>query len=75
MREAGDFMDGLGLHYYTRIGDKVVVKKAADGNEIYLRDESASRGSATEFGEKECRHNEGVMVYRGTGGESLCYYG
>ncbi|HHU77868.1 MAG TPA: alpha-N-arabinofuranosidase [Clostridiales bacterium] len=53
MREAGDFMDGLGLHYYTRIGDKVVVKKAADGNEIYLRDESASRGSATEFGEKE----------------------
>ncbi|NLE23852.1 MAG: alpha-N-arabinofuranosidase [Clostridiaceae bacterium] len=53
MREAGDFMDGIGLHYYTRIGDKVITKKMADGNEIYLRDESRSRGSATEFGEKE----------------------
>lgn len=53
MREAADFMDGIGLHYYTRVGDKVVVKKMADGNEIYLRDESRSRGSATQFDEKD----------------------
>ncbi|MGE5613073.1 MAG: alpha-N-arabinofuranosidase [Bacillota bacterium] len=53
MREAGHLMDGIGLHYYTRIGDKIITKKMADGNEIYLRDDSASRGSATEFGEKE----------------------
>ena len=53
MREAADFMDGIGLHYYTRVGDKVIVKKMADGNEIYLRDESRSRGSATRFEEKD----------------------
>ena len=53
MREAGDFMEGLALHYYTRIGDKVVTKVMPDGNEIYLRDETRSRGSATEFGEAE----------------------
>lgn len=53
MREAGDYMDGFALHYYTRVGDKVITKKAHDGNEIYLRDESRSRGSATEFDEKD----------------------
>lgn len=53
MREAGFMMEGLALHYYTRIGDKVITKVAPDGNEYYLRDESLSRGSATEFGEKE----------------------
>lgn len=53
MREAAYFMDGFALHYYTRVGDKVIVKKAADGNDIYLRDESLVRGSATEFGEKD----------------------
>jgi alpha-N-arabinofuranosidase len=53
MREAGYAMDGLALHYYTRIGDKVITRVQPDGNEIYLRDESASRGSATEFGEQE----------------------
>ncbi|HSK69441.1 MAG TPA: alpha-L-arabinofuranosidase C-terminal domain-containing protein [Candidatus Limnocylindria bacterium] len=53
MREASHFMDGFGLHYYTRVGDKVIVRKLADGNDIYLRDESRSRGSATEFGEKD----------------------
>lgn len=53
MREASEFMDGIGLHHYTRVGDKVVVKKMADGNEIYLRDESRSRGSATDFDDKD----------------------
>jgi alpha-N-arabinofuranosidase len=53
MREAGYFMNGLALHYYTRIGDKMITKVQPDGNQIYLRNETASRGSATEFGEKE----------------------
>jgi alpha-N-arabinofuranosidase len=46
-------MEGLSLHYYTRIGDKVITKMQPDGNEVYWRNESALRGSATEFGEKE----------------------
>ena len=53
VREAGYFMDGLGLHYYTRIGDKNMTFVHKDGNEYYIRDESRSRGSATEFGERE----------------------
>jgi alpha-N-arabinofuranosidase len=53
MREAAHCMDGFGLHHYTRIGDKTITKTLADGNEIYIRDESRSRFSATEFGEKE----------------------
>jgi len=53
MREAAHFMDGIGLHHYTRVGDQIIVRKMADGNDIYLRDETLSRGSATEFGEKE----------------------
>ncbi len=52
MREAGDVMEGLGFHYYTRIGDKVITKHMPDGNEFYLRDESRARGSATEFDEQ-----------------------
>jgi alpha-N-arabinofuranosidase len=46
-------MNGLALHYYTRIGDKNMTFKNPDGNEYYKRDEKALRGSATEFGEKE----------------------
>ncbi|MCL2249820.1 MAG: alpha-N-arabinofuranosidase [Oscillospiraceae bacterium] len=53
MREAAHLMDGIGLHYYTRVGDKVVTRTQPDGNEIYLRDNDQSRGSATEFGENE----------------------
>jgi alpha-N-arabinofuranosidase len=53
MREAGSFMEGLALHYYTRVGDKVITKVLQDGNEVYQRDESRSRGSATEFDEKD----------------------
>jgi alpha-N-arabinofuranosidase len=53
MREAAYCMDGLALHYYTRIGDKNITFKNPDGNEYYIRNEKAGRGSATEFGEKE----------------------
>jgi alpha-N-arabinofuranosidase len=53
MREAAYCMNGLAFHYYTRIGDKSMTFKNPDGNEYYIRDEKVSRGSATEFGEKE----------------------
>jgi alpha-L-arabinofuranosidase len=53
MREAGRFMDGLGLHYYTRLGDPVILCRKCDGNIDYLRDESRSRKSATDFDEAE----------------------
>jgi alpha-N-arabinofuranosidase len=53
IREAGFLMEGLALHYYTRIGDKTITLVQEDGNEIYFRDEAAPRGSALEFGEKE----------------------
>ena len=53
MREAGSFMHGIGLHYYTRVGDKVITARQQDGNEYYLRDETRSRGSATQFDEKD----------------------
>ena len=53
MREAGMYMDGLALHYYTRLGDPVIELHMPDGNMKMLRDESRSRTSATVFGEKE----------------------
>jgi len=53
MREAGCLMNGIGLHYYTRVGDKVITVKHEDGNEVYLRDELRSRRSATQFDESD----------------------
>ena len=53
MREAGCLMHGIGLHHYTRVGDKVITVKHEDGNEVYLRDESRSRRSATQFDETD----------------------
>jgi len=53
MREAGSLMHGIGLHHYTRVGDKVITVKHEDGNEVYLRDESRSRRSATQFDETD----------------------
>ncbi len=53
MREAGCLMHGIGLHHYTRVGDKVITVKHEDGNEVYLRDESRSRRSATRFDETD----------------------
>jgi alpha-N-arabinofuranosidase len=49
MREAGHFMDGLALHYYTRVNDHSIVIEEADGNKIYLAKPNAVRGSAMDF--------------------------
>ena len=51
MKHSGLFLDAIALHYYTRIGDKVVTVHDVDGNERYLRNEENSRGSATDFKE------------------------
>lgn len=51
MKNAGLFLDAIALHYYTRVGDKVVTVFGEDGNERYLRNEEHSRGSATDFAE------------------------
>lgn len=53
MREAGYFMDGLGLHYYTRVRDHNIVIKAEDGNEFYIFDPEAVRGDAVDFEDYE----------------------
>jgi alpha-N-arabinofuranosidase len=53
MREAAPFMDGLALHYYTRVRDHVNVLEGKDGNRIYLRKPDAVRGSALQFEEDE----------------------
>lgn len=53
MREAGFFMDGLALHYYTRIREHVHVIDCHDGNRVYLRMSDPDRGSATDFDESE----------------------
>ena len=51
MKHSSLFLDAIALHYYTRIGDKVVMVHDVDGNERYLRNEENSRGSATDFKE------------------------
>jgi len=53
MREAAPFMDGLALHYYTRVRDHVIIKEGRDGNRTFLRKPDAVRGSAVQFGEDE----------------------
>jgi alpha-N-arabinofuranosidase len=53
MREAGYFMDGLALHYYTRLHDHSIVIENPDGNKIYLKKKDAIRGQAVDFEEKE----------------------
>jgi alpha-N-arabinofuranosidase len=53
MREAGYFMDGIGLHYYTRVRDHSIVIENPDGNKIYLAMPSPVRGSAVDFNEEE----------------------
>lgn len=53
MRDAAMFLDAIALHYYTRIGDKVIIEYLPDGNERYLRDSSKSRMSATDFDESQ----------------------
>lgn len=53
MREAAPFMDGLALHYYTRLRDHSIVLQNPDGNRIYLKDPKAVRGQAVDFDESE----------------------
>ncbi len=53
MREAGYFMDGLALHYYTRVRDHSIVIENPDRNRIYLPDPHANRGQAVEFDERD----------------------
>ncbi len=53
MREAGYFMDGLALHYYTRVRDHSIVIEQQDGNKVYLKKPDAVRGSAIDFEESE----------------------
>lgn len=53
MREAGHFMDGLALHYYTRLRDHSIVIENPDKNRIYLKDPNANRGQAVDFDESE----------------------
>ena len=53
MQQAGMHMDGLALHYYTRLGDPCVELTVPDGNRRYLRDSTKTRTSATVFSEKE----------------------
>ena len=53
MRDASMFLDAIALHYYTRVGDKVIIEYLPDGNERYLRDNSKSRKSATDFDEDQ----------------------
>src|SRR5690606_24435119 len=53
MREAGHFMDGLGLHYYTRLRDHCIVIENPDKNRIYLNKPDAVRGQAVDFDESE----------------------
>ncbi|MDF2964113.1 MAG: alpha-N-arabinofuranosidase [Paenibacillus sp.] len=53
MREAGHFMDGLALHYYTRLRDHSIVIENPDGNRIYMKDPNAVRGQAVDFDESE----------------------
>ena len=51
MRDASMHLDAIALHYYTRLNDPVIPVSIPDGNERYLRDESRSRTSATQFDE------------------------
>mgnify|MGYP001260803212 CR=1 FL=1 len=53
MREAGHFMDGLALHYYTRVRDHSIVIDGRDGNKFYLKNPDAVRGQAVDFDESE----------------------
>jgi len=52
MQKCATFMDGLALHYYTRIADTSQTFEQADGNIRYLRRE-VDRGSATDFDKAE----------------------
>ncbi len=53
MENAGMYMDGLALHYYTRLEDTSITTILPDGNARYARNPSVDRHSATQFARKE----------------------
>ncbi|NLN46361.1 MAG: alpha-N-arabinofuranosidase [Clostridiaceae bacterium] len=53
MENAGMYMDGLALHYYTRLEDTSMVTKLPDGNARYARNPNVKSYSATQFERKE----------------------
>ena len=53
MKKAMPFLDGLALHYYTRITDTSVRTKQEDGNIVYTKRKGVPQYSATEFPESE----------------------
>ncbi len=53
MENAGMYMDGLALHYYTRIEDTSITTILPDGNARYARNTAAGSYSATRFERKE----------------------
>lgn len=53
MRDAAMHLDAISLHYYTRLEDPTATFKLPDGNERYLPNPGANRGSATDFTEEE----------------------
>ncbi len=53
MKIAAPYIDAISLHYYTRVADPTLTTNLPDGNEQYLKDESISRASATDFTEGE----------------------
>ena len=53
MKYAAPFINAIGLHYYTRVGDKIETIRLSDYNEQYISHPENSRFSATEFNEDE----------------------
>ncbi|MCL2249821.1 MAG: alpha-N-arabinofuranosidase [Oscillospiraceae bacterium] len=53
MREAGHMMEGLALHYYTRLNGSTILSKNPDGNQIRIRGEKPFASSAIEFDAQE----------------------
>jgi len=53
MKKAGHFMDGLALHYYSRLKDTARKLRMDDGNIQYLRNPFRHNFSATEFDKAE----------------------
>ncbi|HEY5465752.1 MAG TPA: alpha-N-arabinofuranosidase [Clostridia bacterium] len=53
MKNAGMYMDGIALHYYTRVEDTSVTTYLPDGNARYSRKVPTPSFSATQFAKQE----------------------